>query len=270
MISIIYISNRYGGLDILRSNLQRQTFKNFELVFVDGLYSERKDLVKDYFKDFNIKHIDDSHILKEGYHSKLARCDNLAFKNCDNELIVSLQDYIYIPALGLEKFWNVYQEKGKALYTGKGHQYYYPQANEIINPKGLITVFEEDYTKKPDIKFWTDPRDFGIPEVRLANPIEWEMNWAAIPREIIYELGGMDEQYDSEGFAFDNTNIATRASILGYQVYLDNTNECFGFNHDGWWPNPLKVNRVSPEKYHFEVINKMAKGEIPVKLNYLA
>ena len=55
MISVLYISNRYGGLDILKANLKRQTFQDFELVFVDGLYTERKDLVADYFKEFKVK-----------------------------------------------------------------------------------------------------------------------------------------------------------------------------------------------------------------------
>lgn len=270
-ISVIYISNRYGGLDILRANLNRQTVQDFELVFVDGLYEERKEQVKEYFKDINIKHISDSHIPKEGFHSKLARCDNLAFKNCEGELIISLQDYIYIPSLGFEKFLTLHEKYGKkALLTGVGHQYYYPSVDDITNPKGLITVFENDYTKKPDIQCWTDPRLNVQWEEREAHPVEWEMNWAAIPREVIYDIGGMDEEYDKQGFAYDNTSIATRAFITGYKIYLDPKNECYGFSHDTWWPNPLKVNRVSPEKYHFEQINKMISGEISPKLKYLS
>jgi len=269
MISVLYISNRYGGLDILKANLQRQTYKDFELVFVDGLYDRRKEEVKEYFKDFKIKHLNEGFDRTGDYLSSLARADNLGFKNCDGELIVCLQDYIYIPATGLEKFWNLHKEMGgKALLTGKGHQYWYPEKEKITDPKGPITVFDNDYTKKPDIRFWTDPRDNAV-GVREAYPVEWEMNWAAIPRSIIYELGGMDEQYDKEGFGWDNTNIATRAEMLGYKIYIDLSNECFGFNHDGWWPNPLKVNRISPQKYHFEIIGKMQRGETPVQLNYL-
>ena len=271
-ISVIYISNRYGGLDILKANLTRQTLQDFELIFIDGLYEERKEEVEKYFNGINIKHISDKHIPIEGYHSKLARCDNLAFKNCSGELIISLQDYIYIPASGFEKFFNLHNKYDKkVLLTGVGHQFYYPSVEDITNPKGLITVFETNYTKKPDIKCWTDPRIGNSLHSfeREAYPVEWEMNWAAIPRDVIYDLGGMDEEYDSQGFAYDNTNIATRAAIAGYKIYLDPTNECYGFSHDTWWPNPLKVNRVSPERYHFEQMNKMMKGELSPKLNYL-
>lgn len=270
-ISVLYISNRYGSLDILRANLTRQLFKDFELVFVDGLYNERKEEVKEYFKGIRIKHIDQTILPMEGgFLSRLARADNLGFKNCEGELIVCLQDYIYIPQEGLQKFWYLHeQNNGNVLITGMGHQYMYPSKEEIVNDKGLITVFEKDYTKKPEVKHWNDIRFLKNMEVREGYPVEWEMNWAAIPRKIIYELGGMDEEYDRQGFAWDNTNIATRARLLGYKVLFDPSNECFGFDHDGWWPNPLKVNRVSPAEYHFDVIGKMERNEIPVKLNYL-
>jgi len=270
MISVLYISNRYGGLDILKANLKRQTFQDFELVFVDGLYTERKDLVADYFKEFKVKHIDQNILPMEGFVSRLARADNLGFKNCEGELIVSLQDYIYIPSNGLEKFWNLHKlYEGKALITGVGHQYFYPSKEDITNDKGLITVFEKDYTKKPETAHWFDPRFDQASKVRIGYPVEWEMNWACIPRKIIYEIGGMDEVYDQKGFAWDNTNIATRCQMLGYFVILDQENECFGFDHDGWWANPLKVNRISPAEYHFEIIGKMQRGEIPPILNYL-
>ena len=50
MISVLYISNRYGSMDILRANLRRQSYTDFELVFVDGLYHERKEELKEYFQ----------------------------------------------------------------------------------------------------------------------------------------------------------------------------------------------------------------------------
>lgn len=270
-ISIVYISNRYGSLDILKANIARQSIQDFELVFVDGLYPERKEQVKEFFKDFNLKHIDQTQLTMDGYLSRLARADNLAFKNCDGELIVCLQDYIYIPHDAVEKFWFLHKEhNGKALLTGVGHQYKIPTIDDITDSKGLISVFKYPYTKKPEYKFWGDPRCNGLPGVRECEPVEWELNWAAIPRDVIYDLGGMDEEYDKQGFAWDNTNIAERARILSYKILLDGSNECFGFDHDGWWPNPLKVNRISPAEYHFQQIGKMKSGEISARLKYLS
>ena len=271
LVSIVYISNRYGGIDILKSSIARQSMQEFEIVFVDGLYPERKELIEDYFKGYTIKHIDQTQIPMDRYLSRLARADNLAFKNCEGELIVCLQDYIYIPFDGVEKFWFLHKENdGKALLTGVGHQYKTPTVNDIDDSKELLSVFKYPYTKKPENMFWKDPRDNGSKNVRPAEPVEWELNWAAIPRDVIYDLGGMDEEYDKKGFAWDNTNIAERARILGYKILLDGSNECFGFDHDGWWPNPLKVNRVSPAEYHFQQIGKMKSGEISARLKYLS
>lgn len=271
MISVLYISNRYGGLDILRGNLARQTEQDFELVFVDGLYPERKEEVKEYFKDFKVKHIDQTVLSMDGHLSRLARADNLGFKNCDGDLIICIQDYIYIPHDAFEKFAFVNEiENGNALITGVGHQYSSPTVDEIVNPKGLITVFASDYTKKPENKFWQDPRENGFKGVRPAEPVEWELNWACISKKAINDLGGMDEEYDKRGFAWDNTNIAERAKILGYKILLDGSNECYGFDHDGWWPNPLKVNRISPAEYHFQQIGLMKQGAISARLNYLS
>jgi hypothetical protein len=270
MISVLYISNRYGGMDILRGNLRRQSTQDFELVFVDGLYEERKDQIHEYFEGIKVKHIDQNQLPMDGYLSRLARADNLGFKNCDGELIVCLQDYIWIGPYGLEKFYEIHKQyEGKALITGIGHQYKSPTVAEISLPKDPFSVFEKPSTRKPEVKFWSDPRDFGGTDVRPAEPVEWELNWAAISREAIFDLGGMDEEYDKKGFAWDNTNIGERAKMLGYKILLDPSNECYGFDHDGWWPNPLKVNRVSPAQYHFEQMHLMGNGIISPRLNYL-
>jgi hypothetical protein len=140
----------------------------------------------------------------------------------------------------------------------------------MVDQKGKITVFKEPYTQKPTVHCWEDPRartDQGT--FYMCNPPDWELNWAAMPRKIIYELGGMDEQYDFEGFAWDNVNIAMRADMLGYRQYIDQDNECMGFDHDGWWPNPLKVKKINPGNYHHKTMREMAEGKRPIKLDYL-
>lgn len=271
-ISVMYITNRYGGMDILKSSLNRQQFKDFELVIVDGLYEERKEQVKEYFKDvtYPVKHLKEIELEPEkGYKAKLARCINQGFSNCEGDLIVSLQDYIYVPKEGLANFWAIHQFNSNALVTGISHQYYYPEKDEIVNEKGLITIFGEDFTKKPDIRFWTDPRPTGNGSLREAQPVEWELNWASIPNKVVKDLGGCDAEYDLHGFGYDNTNLATRAAFVGYPIYLHPTNEVFCFNHDGWWENKYKKEGIQPHEFHIQQMSRMFKGEIPARLNYL-
>ena len=269
-ISVMQITNRFGNIDILWANMKRQTEQDFELVLVDALWRSREEEVKEYINDPRLKYIRQNDKV-EGAYTNLAHADNQGFAACTGELIVCLQDYIYIPATALEKFWAAHKAyDGKILITGVGHQYDFPGVEQIISPQGKITVFERPYTFKPTHQCWQDPRmrtDQGT--FYMCQPPDWELNYAAIPNKVIQELGGMDENFDFHGFAWDNVNIAVRADMLGYRPYIDQTNECLGFNHDGWWPNPLKVERINPGKYHFEQINKMAKGEIPIRLDYL-
>ena len=269
-ISVMYLSNRFGGIDILWANMQRQTFTDWELVIVDALWKEREKEVKKYINDKRLKYIRQNDKPKDAL-TNLAHADNQGFAACDGELIVCLQDYIYISGNGIEKFWEAHKSlEGKALITGIGHQYSSPSKEDMVDEKGKITVFKEPYTKKPEVQFWSDPRmrtDQGT--FYETAPVNVEFNWCAIPRKVVYELGGMDENFDYHGFAFDNVFMAVRAEMLGYKSYLDQTNECMGFNHDGWWPNPLKVEKKSPEKYYHEQIGKMRRGEISIKLDYL-
>lgn len=263
----MYLSNRYGGIDILWSSMKRQTIQDFELIIVDGLWKKREKEVKKYINDPRLKYIRQSD-KREGAYTNLAHADNEGFRACKGDLIVCLQDFQWVPPDGLEKYLYAYQTHPNALVTGVGHHYANPRPS---NPKGLITVFDEPYSMKPEGLSWEDPRmRADRPSFSLAEPVEWELSWASIPRKVIYDLGGMDEQFDFEGFAWDNTYIAYKAKINGCPIYLDQTNEVMGFDHDLWWPNPLKVNRVSPSEYFHKRVQAMMDGKIPPKDEYLS
>jgi glycosyltransferase involved in cell wall biosynthesis len=270
-LSVMNLTNRPGGIDILWANMLRQSEQDFELVIVDALWRDREEEVKAYINDPRLVYVRQSD-KREGAYTNLAHADNDGFRACTGELIVCLQDYIWISPDALSKFWEAHKAYGgKILITGVGDQYAYPGKDEIVKPQGKVTVFERPYTRRPEDKCWADPRkrtDLG--SFYACNAPSWELNWAAIPKDMIFELGGMDEQYDYKGFAWDNVNIAQRAEMLGYVCYIDQTNECMGFDHDGWWPNPLKVERVSPMEYHQDQMARMLKGELSPRLNFLA
>lgn len=269
-ISVMTLTNRYGGIDIMWANLKRQTEQDFEWVLVDGLWEEREEEVKAYVNDPRLKYIRQGKKV-EGLHTYLAHADNEGFRNCEGELIVCVQDYIWIPHDSLEKYWFHHQNNPQGLLvTGVGDQYSRPTKEDMNDPHGKITVFEKPYTRRPEVKGWSDPRkrsDLGT--FYEVYPQDWELNYCSIPKKIILELGGMDEEYDAHGFAWDNVNIAQRAALLGYKVFIDQTNECMGFDHDGWWPNPLKVNRVSPGAFHHQRMKDIVEGRFPLKLPYL-
>lgn len=56
MISVVVVTNRVGGMDVLRAGLRLQSFTDFELVIVDELYAERSAQLKGYF-NFPFVHV---------------------------------------------------------------------------------------------------------------------------------------------------------------------------------------------------------------------
>lgn len=269
-LSVMNLTARYGGIDVLWANMLRQTEQDFELIICDALWKEREDEVKKYIDDDRLVYVRQNDT-PPGAYSGLAHADNQGFASTRGKLIVSLQDYIWIPHNSLEKFWYAYQEKGDCLVGAVGHQYRTPGKKEIADPKGKITVFKKPFTGKPENQSWSDPRmrtDQGT--FYETSPINWEMSYGSIPRKVIYELGGMDEEYDFHGFAYDNVNIAQRAEMLGYKTYLDQSHEYRAFDHDSWAMSRNKKKRSGDiAKFHIDRMKATATGEFPLKLNYL-
>lgn len=271
-ISILNITNRYGGFDILKASLDRQAFTDFDLCIVDGLWKRREQDVRDYFKKYQLTYIRQSE-KREGAYSNLAHADNEGFRACTGELIVCIQDYIWLAPFALHKFWEGHNGYGgKILISGVGHQYGKPGKDDVIKPEGKLTVFKEPFTERPEHQVWSDPRkrlDQGT--FYETAPVNWELNYCSIPRKVIYELGGMDEEYDMHGFAYDNVNIAQRAEMLGYKTFLDQTNECRAIEHDSWYISENKKERSSDiAGFHLQRMKDTVAGRLPVKLNYLS
>jgi hypothetical protein len=184
---------------------------------------------------------------------------------------VSHQDYIWIPHNSLEKYWYAYKEKGDCLVGAVGHQYSNPGKSDIVDPKGKITVFKEPFTGRPEAQSWADPRmrtDQGT--FYETSPINWEMSYSMLSRKIILELGGMDEEYDFHGFAYDNVNIAQRAEFLGYKTYMDQDHEYRAFDHDSWAMSANKKKRAGDiSKFHIDRMKDIIHDKFPNKLDYL-
>ncbi len=268
MISVITVTNRYGGIDINWSGLKRQTFKDFEWILVDTLYEERKEAVQAYCKDERVRHI------KQGTKDSLARtwlnhAENQGIRESKGELIVFLQDYIHIKPDALEKFWLQYQADKKCFVSGVGHQYQCPPVKDL---KGLITVFDKPYTEQPTQVVWQDPRlrkDLG--SFYICRPEDIEFNFCALPKQVLIDVGGCDETYDFYGHAFDNVSVAMRAYALGYKPYLDQSNESFSINNDSFSKEKLKTQEdfLRIATFHQKRMKDIVEGKYPLKFNYL-
>lgn len=272
-ISIITVTNRSGGLDLQWSAIRRQTFTDFEWVLCDTLADKRRDVLKEFsHNDPRIKHIQQNKP-KEGSVTGLAQAENQALNNASGELCVMLQDYIWIAPDTLERFWFHYQNTGgKALITGVGDIYGKPGKEEVVDNQGLLTVFKEPFTGKPEQVTWRDPRkrnDQGTFYECWPNDIEF--NFCMVPYKVFEDLGGLDEEYDMVGHAWDNVNVAQRADMLGYKCYIDQTIECRGLDHDYFWPNPVKIqqDKYPIGQFHMKRMEDIRSSRFPLTLDYL-
>lgn len=188
-ISVICVSKREGSIKFLNEQLDKQTFKDFEIIFAND--SNDKGGFKPRQK-------------KEGDSWNLNKSYNDCLDKAKGELLVFLQDFIWIPANGLQRFWDIYQIYPTALITGCGHK----------AKKGLEGISE------------IDDRVFGERKVSECHWSDWELNWASCPKNIMPRFDeDMDKYYGGE-----NQIIALKAFKKGYKIYIDRLNVCIGYS----------------------------------------
>ena len=88
-ISVLSVSIRPAGLEVVQKSLVEQSFTDFEWLCELGL----------------------------GVKPDLNKAMNKMLRRVKGDLVVFLQDYIKIPPNGLEKFWSWYQAHSKTLFT---------------------------------------------------------------------------------------------------------------------------------------------------------
>lgn len=260
-VSIIYPTARYGGLDILKHSMEHQTHKDLEVIILDELHRFPIEMQSDYVS-YNFV---TPPVKKPEMFWNLSASLNAGCRVATGELIVLLQDYIWVPPTGIEKYVKKVEQEGPCLITGVGHQYKEP--NYVDNPKGEYSCWNQ-WPGEPhgDLTFF-DPRmkDGGF---SVCNPVEWEGNWSCFSKEAWTKIGGFDEDFDA-GWGYDNVNFSERAQLAGYQLFKDCDNEVKCYSH---------INLFTEQKHRDESPNNQAlwhrkyrdlhKGSRQWKLNY--
>ena len=212
-ISVIIPTNRPDSLEHARSSLSAQTLKDFEVLVGSPLDPSFGRWVIDDFK---------------GGVWSLNRIYNRLLAEAKGELIVTLQDFIWIRPDGLARFWDVY-ERTKGLIAGVGDQY---------GQVGLDGSHGEPCWIDPRRnRLWTSPIPIGTDNIgqmvrKALHPTLHEWNWAAMPRDVIMGVGGMDAEMDFLGFGCDNTSAVERMFDRGHCFFMDYGNEAFCQHHD--------------------------------------
>lgn len=233
---------RPGGLDVLEASLMRQTFKNFVWIVSDQRFLRRGETWKEIMERVPFEILFMNREIEEGNKRNLCAMYNAAADFVaanDFNMLVSLQDYIYVPEDGLEKFVAVNKLFPNDLLTGVTHISREPFPNKIVDLGGDYTIFAEPYADKPKHFSWKDVR---VSELYVVGddilPVQtghWEANWAALPKNILEAGIRWDNAYD-KGIAYENMDFAQQANKnLGTKVILDKTNVAISLPHKDYF-----------------------------------
>lgn len=209
--SVITPSVRIEMLPVVQKCLKRQTHINFEWIIVGN-----KDVEKDVWHildDDRFRFILEPPKRKGDYYN-LNKAWNCAFKNAKGELIVNILDGLWFEPDLLERLWNHYVQKPLSCITCVGDQ------------------FDRIENGKPENRVWVDPRRtiqygsfYEVPES------EMEFCIVSVPRQALYDVGGIDEEYDKYA-AMSEKDMSARLYELGYKLYIDQTLEYRAIKHD--------------------------------------
>lgn len=195
-ISVIFVTNRKGWENILHFNLFRQTFRDFEIIVADEYALDATIMFGDHHFKPREKLKGDVWNINKAYNDAIYRATG--------ELLVFLQDYIWIPDDGLERFWNLHEKYPVSFLAGVGHK-----AAFLLH--GISEV---------------DPKTEGSKLPEEVNHTYFELNWGAAPRDIMPLFNEeMDKYYGGE-----NQYVARKAILAGASVIIDRQNVCIGYS----------------------------------------
>lgn len=125
-VSVIVVTARPGGIDVLLAGLSHQTFTDFEIVLVDALYDWRHDVVADMFHQAKIPLVHTPPRQRIFPHDACPQARNAGIAKSSGELLLWLVDYTYLPSTALYEHWGVFQFFEKKRAGMGAHRYCLP------------------------------------------------------------------------------------------------------------------------------------------------
>lgn len=224
-----------GNVHVLQPtlcSLEKQTFRDFEVVIVDARFPEKREWIEKRKWSFPIKYVpphpNHRFWLDKGFWGVCGML-NTGILHAEGELIVRLDDCSEIPDVNyLQKFWDAYQNGFFALamhvryhagkparineeYFQKGYEAKYAKLPETENRKALL---ERLYGKNGIV------RDTRWPTVerhgRMIAPPEWFYGFSSFSLEAALKVNGFNELFDGVKGQEDQ-DFGIRLNMAGYK-----------------------------------------------------
>lgn len=257
-VALFLPTYRPGGLDVFEASVERQTIKPDVIIVSD----DRKRIdewahVAEYLEQqihlvYPQKNLGDLRNLAAGYNEAAYFA---LTQGCN--LFISLQDYIWIPENGIERFIYCHHKWPDALLTGLTHISKDPYPSEIRDIDNPYSIFNSPFTDKPGEIDWIDVRkhgiyDFSNGEIFEVQPEHWEANWAAVPTSMFERGIKWNREYD-KGIAYENMDFAKQCKKeTNCDILLDLKNEAISLPHKKYWPDEEKDIKKYSNRWLFE------------------
>lgn len=243
MISVLCVTNRVGGLDLLADSLRRQTYRDFELVLVDSIRPYRA--AYSFPTDMRVQWLDDWR--DDNFTSRYMAAQNKGIEHARGDTILFACDYSYFAPDCLEKHAEAQKRApGPVCFDYEYRTMPAPKPG-LPNYRETISGTKEnaaEYGRQchdnatryaADLKsgklsefMWSIFAEPLTPEAIAALPLELEQkpstadlandwNWCSlknesIPTELLLDMNGFEEDYDgSHGWQDSSFSYRLRA-----------------------------------------------------------
>ena len=240
-ISVLTISARNLYRDEQINSLESQSFKDFEWVFVDGIYERVMNA------RFPITQIQDK---GDGSH-RAGQAYNKGLVHCGGELVYFLADYVLPHPDCLGRHWEIYHKYKNVMISGRS-------ARVECTPNELnlsIRLTEaKDYRK--GIKEERTQIEEDLFEVTPTLSMTW---WSgrndSAPLEALLACNGFEEDLDGRWGGHDG-EMANRLVTYGLRYLQDMKSMCLEFYH-----HSAQMKAVRTAKEHLELAKNLSEGK---------
>jgi len=223
MLSVVYLTYRPGGYDMLADGLKDQTHTDYELICIDEV-TERHDIVVKYLegKDIPISHVSPSKpkCFPE-LPFNLINAYNTGVLLSTGDVVILLNDYTWLPPDSLERIANRVDELGDMTAISNAAYYFSCEKGECVDHP--ISVWEKHWVGCP-------PKD-GWGELWVGNP--FELFYAAFPYTLLLETNGFSECYDYH-MGNQIVPVVNKVREVNGKLYNDVENIAYHAGHREW------------------------------------
>ena len=253
-VSVILPTYRIGGVDIAFEGLGNQTFTDYEVVMVDALYRNRRDLIFEYAEEKGVplKYVPPHRDILP--YDSVCIFRNSGLFHAEGELVIWFMDYTYAKPDWIERHWSNYDEAERVSSIAPHEYYLMPPTKPLPCPESLlpplreeyhnlyISTFQDPFTKESLSSltlqaYGQDPKR-GMPR-RFVSPNYFHAKNESVPLNVCLEINGWDENFD-RSHGWDDLDFGYRAAKTGHRFIVDPKNKVYAISRD-------ELRRVIPQ-----------------------